>query len=106
MNIKNIIHESIGFDTYTNFCKNVGISKYNFSAWINHRQNLSVRTLFKILNYLKVLSPERNFNSIANLTVLDLEDLYNHKEDLEAIFNALEILKDKNSKTNKKRKLR
>ncbi len=104
MNIRKIIHEAIGLDTYTNFCKQAGISKYNFSAWINFRQNLSVATLFKLLNYLEVLPPERNFLSISNLTVAQLENLYHHRDDLNAIFEALKELEKKNSLVSARKK--
>lgn len=96
MYLKAHILSAIGFNHYHTFCKNVGISRFNFSKWINNHQKLSVVTLFKILNYLEVLSPEHNFLSIQKLTTDDLLDLYKNRDKLENIFKALEKLENDN----------
>ncbi len=96
MYLKSHILSAIGYEHYSSFCKNAGISRFNFSKWVNNHQKLSVATLFKILNYLEVLSPEHNFSSIQKLTTNDLLDLYENREKLENIFKALEKLEKDN----------
>ncbi len=85
MNAKDYYH-------YTTFCSDVGISRFNFSKWINHRQSLSVGTLFKILNHLKILRPEHNLPQVKKLDVDDLVYLYENREELTKVFDALEEL--------------
>jgi len=96
MYLKAHILSAIGFESYSTFCKNVGISRFNFSKWVNNHQKLSVKTLFKILNQLEVLSPEHNFLSIEKITTDDLLDLYENRDKLENIFKALEKLEIEN----------
>ena len=98
--IKYKILAGMGLESYTDFCKNVGISRHNFSKWINNHQKLSVSTLYKLLNYLEVLPPEHNFLSIEKLTVDQFIDLYENRDKLEEVFNSLERL-DKKYKLNK-----
>lgn len=90
--LKSKILQAIGYQSYSEFCAKVGISKFNFSKWVNKHQNLSVATLYKILNYLEVLSPEHNFSSIEKLTTNQLLDIYENRDKLEEIFKALEKL--------------
>lgn len=85
MNAKDYYH-------YNVFCSDVGIDRFNFSKWMNRRQSLSTGTLFKILNHLKILCPEHNLTRVNYLNVDDLVYLYENREELEKIFDALEEL--------------